>query len=57
MMGNVNQEIDKAVTVQIEMKQKELADLESSLSRSEQEQKEKIAGYQTDLAAIASMLA
>ena len=56
MMGNVNQEIDKAVTVQIEMKQKELADLESSLSRSEQEQKEKIAGYQTDLAAIASML-
>ena len=57
MMGNVNQEIDKAVIVQIEMKQKELADLESSLSRSEQEQKEKIAGYQTDLAAIASMLA
>lgn len=57
MLGNVNQEIDKAVTVQIEMKQKELADLESNLSRSEQEQKEKIAGYQTDLAAIASMLA
>lgn len=55
MIGNVNAEIDREVNIQIEMKKKELSDLEASLSDSEQQQQEKIAAYQADLAMIESI--
>jgi len=55
MMGNVNLEIDKAVTAKIEIKQKELADLEANLSISEQEQRERIAAYQADFSMLVAM--
>lgn len=56
IIQKVNSEIDNAVNAQIEMKKKELSDLEANLSQTEQEQKSKIAMYQTDLAVAESML-
>lgn len=55
MIGNVNAEIDKAISVQIEIKQKELADLESNLSRTTEEQQKTIAAYEMDLKIVEGM--
>lgn len=56
MTANVNNELEKAVSMQIEMKKKELADLEANLAQTEAEQKNRLAVYQNDLAAIEDML-
>lgn len=55
MIANVNNDIDSALSVQIEMKKKELNDLEVNLSKSEQEQQSKIASYEADLKKIDSI--
>lgn len=49
MTERVNQDIDAAFSAQIEMKQKELNDLESNLVQGKQEQQKKLANYQADL--------
>lgn len=55
MTANVNEELEKAVSLQIEMKKKELADLEANLSRGEQERNEQIAAYEMDLKIVEGM--
>lgn len=49
MIADVNCEIDTAISAQIEMKKKELNDLEINLSRTEQEQNDRISAYKADL--------
>lgn len=56
MTANVNEELEKAVSLQVEMKKKELNDLEANLSKSEQEQQKRIAQYQEDLRIIEQIL-
>lgn len=52
MTANVNNELEKAVAAQIEMKKKELTDLEVNLSQTENEQKNRLAAYQEDLTTL-----
>lgn len=56
MTANVNEELEKAVSLQVKMKKKELNDLEANLSKSEQDQQKRIAQYQEDLRIIEQIL-
>ncbi|MCM1222388.1 MAG: dynamin family protein, partial [Lachnospiraceae bacterium] len=56
MTASVNAELEKAVSVQIEMKKKELADLEANLSQTETEQKNRLAVYKNELKLIEDMM-
>lgn len=56
MTANVNAELEKAVSIQIEMKKKELTDLEVNLSQTENEQKNRLAAYQEDLTTLEKIL-
>ena len=56
MTANVNAELEKAVSIQIEMKKKELTDLEVNLSQTENEQKNRLAAYQEDLTTLEEIL-
>lgn len=56
MTANVNNELEKAVAAQIEMKKKELTDLEVNLFQTENEQKNRLAAYQEDLTTLEKIL-
>lgn len=56
MTANVNAELEKAVFMQVEMKKKELVDLEVNLSQTEMEQQNKLAVYQEDFKTLEEIL-